>query len=97
MKIVNKPITVDTNAIVIIEWMDAQCDSEWDEITEPELAKCITVGFLIAENKKAICLASTWTDPFSNARMHIPKAWIISRKSMSINSIPAHVNNEVFV
>ena len=79
-----KKPTVDTDTIVVVKWHDAQCDAEWGEIEEPELAICTTVGFLISENKKAICIGSTWAKPHANARMHIPKAWIISKRIVDI-------------
>lgn len=82
----NKKLKIDTDTILIIEWNDAQADADWDEIKKPDLAKCITVGFLIAEDDKAICIGSTYSKPFSNARIHIPKAWILSRKSIFLKS-----------
>ena len=48
----NHPTNViNTNDITIIEWKDAQCDADWGEIEPPELAKVVTAGFLISENK----------------------------------------------
>ena len=78
-----KPI--DSTKVEIIEWEDAQAEAGWygDDI-QPELAKVTTVGFVIAENKKAVCIASTISLPDSNAHLHIPKAWIKKRRKMSI-------------
>ena len=82
---IKKPVPkINTNDITIIEWKDAQCDADWGEIEPPELAKVVTAGFLISENKEAICIGSTWADPHANARIHIPKAWISSRRTVNI-------------
>ena len=40
--------------------------------------------FLIAENKEAVMIATTWAEPESNGRMNIPKGWIKSRKKINI-------------
>jgi hypothetical protein len=76
--------TIDNTSIEVIEWYDAQSDDGWEDTKKAELASCITVGFLVAEDRKAICLASTWSIDSTNARMHIPKSWIKDRKTLSI-------------
>jgi hypothetical protein len=38
------------------------------------------MGFLIDETKDALLIASTISMGSTNARMHIPKAWIKKRK-----------------
>ena len=81
--------TINTTNIEIIKWNDAQADADWEETKEPELAECITVGFLVSENRKAICIASTYSEPFYNAKIHIPKSWIMSRRKMSIKEFLA--------
>lgn len=75
---------VQSNKIEIIEWVDAQAESSWEEDVKAHLADCLTVGFLISETKEAICIASTWAEPHSNCRIHIPKKWIKSRKEIDI-------------
>ena len=85
-------LKINTNDITIVEWKDAQCDSDWGEIEPPELAKVITAGFLVSENKEAICIGSTWADPHVNARIHIPKAWISSRRTVSIKKEESNEN-----
>lgn len=82
-------MAIDINNIVVIEWVDAQSDAGWQESVKAELSECISVGFIVDENKNAICIASTYSDPHSNARMHIPKKWIKSRKTVHIGN-----NNE---
>jgi len=74
---------VNTTNIEIIKWNDAQADADWEEKKEPELAECITVGFLVSENRNAICIASTYSEPFYNAKIQRHKSWIMSRRKMS--------------
>jgi hypothetical protein len=79
-------MTIDINNIVVLEWTDAQADVGWQEDVKAHLSDCITVGFIVDETKDAICIASTYSDPHSNARMHIPKKWVKSRRSVYIGS-----------
>jgi hypothetical protein len=72
---------MDTVPMIIqLNWIDAVADSGWEEKTKANIHHCITVGYLIDETDEAICLASTWSHNQTNARMHIPKAWINDRK-----------------
>ena len=66
--------------IIKVTWIDAVADSGWETKTKAEIHHCITVGYLVDETEEAICLASTWSVDQTNARMHIPKAWIKNRK-----------------
>lgn len=94
-------MTIDKDNIVVLEWVDAQSDAGWQEDVKAHLSECTTVGFIVDENKHAVCIASTYSDPHSNARMHIPKKWIKSRKTLYIgndnatqtNNIPAAISN----
>lgn len=63
--------------VVYIEWTDAVATADWETIDEASLFECKTLGFLIAENDKAICVAAVVSDADkqSNAKIHIPKAW----------------------
>ena len=63
--------------VVYIEWSDAVAVADWEEVNEPALVTCKTVGFLVGENKTAICVAAvvSETDKQTNAKIHIPKAW----------------------
>jgi hypothetical protein len=88
-------MTVDKDNIVVLEWVDAQSDAGWQEDVKAHLSECTTVGFIVDENKEAVCIASTYSDPHSNARMHIPKKWIKSRKTIYIgdnNEAQADIN-----
>jgi hypothetical protein len=69
-----------TQVIVQVRWIDAVADSGWEEKTKAEIHHCVTVGFLVDETEEALCIASTWSHNQTNARIHIPKAWIKDRK-----------------
>ena len=72
-----------TPKIIQVSWIDAVADVGWEAKTKAEIHHCITVGYLIDETEEALCLASTWSSDQTNARMHIPKAWIKNRKVLS--------------
>lgn len=72
-----------TPSIIQVKWIDAVADSGWEEKTKAEIHHCITVGFLIDETEEALCIASTWSHNQTNARIHIPKAWIKDRKVLA--------------
>jgi hypothetical protein len=76
-----------TPDIIQISWIDAVADSGWEEKVKAEIHQCITVGFLVHETDEAICIASTWSDTETNARMHIPKAWIKDRKVLNETTV----------
>ena len=71
-----------TPMIIQVSWIDAVADSGWEEKTKAEIHHCVTVGFLIDETEEALCIASTWSHNQTNARIHIPKAWIKDRKTI---------------
>jgi hypothetical protein len=77
---------VDTSRIIVIEWVDAVSDGGWEEHEKPDIHAVITSGFIVSETKDAICIASTVSGVFTNARMHIPKAWIKSRKVIKLET-----------
>jgi len=72
-----------TPKIIQVSWIDAVADVGWEGKTKAEIHHCITVGYLVDETDEALCLASTWSVDQTNARMHIPKAWIKNRKVLS--------------
>lgn len=72
-----------TPKIIQVSWIDAVADVGWEAKTKAEIHHCITVGYLVDETDEALCLASTWSIDQTNARMHIPKAWIKNRKVLS--------------
>tara|TARA_Y100001973_G_C5141494_1_gene303162 strand:- start:654 stop:977 length:324 start_codon:yes stop_codon:yes gene_type:complete len=78
---------INTDYIEVIRWMDAQSDDGWSDDRTAELANVVTVGFIVAEDKKAVCVASTYAGDDTNSRMHIPKCWIKSRKKINIEEL----------
>jgi hypothetical protein len=72
-----------TPKIIQVSWIDAVADVGWECKTKAEIHHCITVGYLVDETDEALCLASTWSVDQTNARMHIPKAWIKNRKVLA--------------
>jgi len=77
---------VDTSKLVVIEWVDAVSDGGWEEHEKPDIHSVVTAGFIVSETKDAICIASTVSGTFTNARMHIPKAWIKTRKVIKLEA-----------
>jgi len=80
-----KPDVV-TTTVTYIHWVDAVADCEWETDVKAEIHDCYTVGFIVNETEEAICIASTVSDKDSNARMHIPKAWIKERKAVKFET-----------
>ena len=72
-----------TPKIVQVSWIDAVADVGWEGKTKAEIHHCITVGYVVDETDEALCVASTWSIYQTNARMHIPKAWIKNRKVLA--------------
>lgn len=77
---------VDTTKLVVIQWVDAVSDGGWEEHEKPDIHEVMTAGYVVSETKDAICIASTVSGTFTNARMHIPKAWIKSRKVIKLEA-----------
>ena len=77
---------VATPKLVYLEWVDAVADLGWEENVKASLHECHTVGYIIDETKDAIVVAATWSKTMSNARMHIPKAWIVKRKAINLET-----------
>lgn len=77
---------MDTSRLIIIKWVDAVSDGGWEEDEKPDVHGVVTAGFLVSETKEAVCIASTVSGTFTNARMHIPKIWIKSRKVIKLET-----------
>ena len=77
---------MDTTKLVVIQWVDAVSDGGWEEHEKPDVHEVMTAGYIVSETKDAICIASTVSGTFTNARMHIPKAWIKSRKVIKLEA-----------
>lgn len=78
----NTKRNLESSKIVYVEWVDAVSDGGWEDNVKVDIHPVCSIGFLIAETKEGICLASTVSKDNSNARMHIPKAWITKRKTI---------------
>jgi hypothetical protein len=77
---------LESSPIVYVHWVDAVADNGWEDVSKAAVHDCHTVGYLIDETKEAICLASTVSIDTSNARMHIPTAWIKKRKVLTLET-----------
>ncbi len=73
----------------LIEWDDAMADASWEELKKEDIKQstCFTLGFLIAETRKHIVIASTYDNDseHTNARLQIPKGMIISRRKINLD------------
>jgi hypothetical protein len=75
-----------TKPVIYVEWVDAVADAGWATNPKAEIHPCVTVGFLVDESKDALCIASTISINDTNARMHIPKAWIKNKRRIVIET-----------
>ena len=75
-----------TKPVIYVEWVDAVADAGWATNPKAEIHPCVSVGFLVDESKDALCIASTLSINDTNARMHIPKAWVKKRRSIVIET-----------
>lgn len=75
-----------TRPVIYVEWVDAVADSGWATNPKAEIHPCVTIGFLVDESKDALCIASTISINDTNARMHIPKAWIKNKRRVAIET-----------
>jgi len=75
-----------TKPVIYVEWVDAVADAGWATNPKAEIHPCVTVGFLVDESKDALCIASTLSINDTNARMHIPKAWVKKRRRIVIET-----------
>ena len=73
--------------LIYVEWVDAVADCEWQDNVKAEIHLCRSIGWVVAESEDAICIANTVSMESSNARMHIPKAWIRNKKELDIEAI----------
>ena len=65
--------------LVEVLWHDAETTNGWEDEHEndPIVPLCLTVGFLIKENEKLVCIASTTGDDRThNSRIIIPRGMI---------------------
>jgi hypothetical protein len=72
--------------VIYVEWVDAVSDGGWEDDIKVDIHPVRTIGYLVAETNDGICLASTVSGEMTNARMHIPKAWIVKRKEVKLET-----------
>lgn len=75
--------------IEAIVWHDAVAHVGWADLRqEYKPAVCTSVGLVISESKTALTVAGTWggdeNSLETNARITIPKDWVISRKKIKL-------------
>lgn len=75
-----------TAPVIYVEWVDAVSDGGWEDEVKVDIHPVRTIGYLVSETKDGICLASTVSGEMSNARMHIPKSWIVKRKVIKLET-----------
>jgi hypothetical protein len=81
----SKP-SLATASVIYVEWVDAVSDGGWEDDIKVDIHPVRTIGYLVAETNDGICLASTVSGEMTNARMHIPKAWIVKRKEVKLET-----------
>lgn len=84
-----------TAPIVYVEWVDAVADVEWQENVKAEVHHCKSIGWIVDETDEAICIACTVSMDQSNARIHIPKAWIRNRRIIKVETKQRKVKRKV--
>lgn len=70
--------------LLYVEWADATTDDGWNSEHTLESHIIKSVGFLIKTTKRDIILAADWSEPESNRRLAIPKAWIQNKKELKL-------------
>jgi hypothetical protein len=68
--------------LLYVEWADATTNDGWDDKHDLESHIIKSVGFLIKTTERDIVIAADWSDPESNRRLAIPKAWIQNKKEI---------------
>ncbi len=71
--------------IAYIEWWDAVSEAGWETVDKTDVQLVLSIGFVVAEDDKAICIAAAVSDEQSNSRMQIPKGMINSVKRVRLN------------
>lgn len=70
--------------LLYVEWADATTDDGWDSEHKLETHIIRSVGFLIKTTDRDIVIAADWSEPESNRRLAIPKAWIQNKKEIKL-------------
>ena len=77
--------TKDFPEIVYIEWWDAVSEAGWETVEQAETHPVLSIGFVVAEDNNAICIAAAISYDQSNSRMQIPKGMITKVKRVRLN------------
>lgn len=70
--------------LLYIEWADATTEDGWKDVHDLETHIIQSVGFFIKQTKRDIVIAADWSEPESNRRLAIPKAWIQCKKEIEL-------------
>jgi hypothetical protein len=73
--------------VAYIEWDDACADAGWELTEGTDIHGVYTLGFIVAEDKKAITIAVCFSGLESNSRIHIPKGWIKKIKRFKLDKL----------
>jgi len=73
--------------VAYIEWDDACADAGWELTESTDIHGVYTLGFIVAEDKKAITIAVCFSGLESNSRIHIPKGWIKKIKRFKLDKL----------
>lgn len=68
--------------LLYVEWADATTEDGWKDEHNLETHIIKSVGFLIKTTERDILIAADWSEPESNRRLAIPKAWIQNKKEI---------------
>lgn len=75
--------------VEVVTWHDAVAHVGWSSITATyKPAVCTSIGLVFDETKSHLTVAGTWGGDHdtleTNARITIPKDWVISRKKVRL-------------
>ena len=68
--------------LLYVEWADATTQDGWDSDHTLETHIIKSVGFFVKETPRDLIIAADWSEPESNRRLAIPKAWIQNKKEI---------------
>lgn len=76
--------------VYMVEWIDSESDHGWGKIKDSEIstALCITIGFLVKENKDFIMMSHSWDkeNDSINGTIQIPKVAIKKKRKVLCQS-----------
>jgi hypothetical protein len=68
--------------LLYIEWADATTEDGWGSEDTLETPIVKSVGFFVAETARDLVISGDWSDPETNRRLAIPKAWVQKKKEI---------------